>query len=496
MECTNLEKNGLQPIQSVGSGGYGEVFLVETAEKDIVAVKTILDPKNVMYMEYAAQANISSPYVMPIQRVTLPNTLAIVMDYAPFALRSIINVKYTFNERISVLRKILEGVKCIHQNGILHCDLKPSNIQLRFAEREGATILEPVIIDFGLAIPVVSVLSGRNMHRMRGTPSYLPPEILERGAAYIYTEKVDVWAVGLIALILLTNRSIYPHNFVHSGAAALHAHLTKHIKGGSFREYIRGIIQRQKNVNIQQKDVKDVLQFLTSALMPDPSKRSSIQTLLAMPLFSRMQTPLEPCSTNVLEWPPVKKASAKALKMMSIAIRVIVRSFRDFSFKQGGAEYDLSAVNVMVFFWAMDLMYMYFTHPSVNVDRMAVNRCVSYAITFVVMALQMDDFTVDEMYVDEFIDLHKDMATGTQPITYDLVKSLEPEIAVTLNGLLWRRFMYESIRTQHEYSTCFKILYNPSRYLEYVPATPIDPINEAGPVFMQKYNVTNIPSID
>jgi serine/threonine protein kinase len=68
------------------------------------------------------------------------------------------------------LRGLANGLAEIHRCGIMHRDIKPENIMLR-----GKTGLEPVIVDFGLAVDVDA--EDYIFYRC-GTPGYVAPEII------------------------------------------------------------------------------------------------------------------------------------------------------------------------------------------------------------------------------------------------------------------------------------------------------------------------------
>jgi len=65
------------------------------------------------------------------------------------------------------MRGILEGLECLHKFGIAHRDIKMENIMFREYNR-----LEPVIVDFGLAI--LTEEEPYVFYRC-GTPGYVAP---------------------------------------------------------------------------------------------------------------------------------------------------------------------------------------------------------------------------------------------------------------------------------------------------------------------------------
>lgn len=87
--------------------------------------------------------------------------------------------------------QILQGVQYIHENNIIHRDLKLSNILIDDQ-------MQMKIGDFGLAI---QANDPRLLSRtLCGTTHYLAPEILSRKG---FECRSDIWAVGVIAFVLL-----------------------------------------------------------------------------------------------------------------------------------------------------------------------------------------------------------------------------------------------------------------------------------------------------
>jgi len=67
---------------------------------------------------------------------------------------------------------MLDAINFIHQQNIIHCDIKPQNFL--FQEKEGIPILK--LCDFGYASPFVPRNSKSFISAM-GTPGYAAPEI-------------------------------------------------------------------------------------------------------------------------------------------------------------------------------------------------------------------------------------------------------------------------------------------------------------------------------
>ncbi|XP_037671487.1 serine/threonine-protein kinase H1 isoform X3 [Choloepus didactylus] len=110
--------------------------------------------------------------------------------------RIIAKGSFTERDATRVLQMVLDGVRYLHALGITHRDLKPENLLYYHPGTDSKII----ITDFGLA-------SARKkgddclMKTTCGTPEYIAPEVLVRKP---YTNSVDMWALGVIAYILLS----------------------------------------------------------------------------------------------------------------------------------------------------------------------------------------------------------------------------------------------------------------------------------------------------
>jgi hypothetical protein len=91
------------------------------------------------------------------------------------------------------MRQVLEGLVYLHAQGVVHHDIKGSNILLSADDKVK-------LADFGTSLrgDYSSVSDGT---RMMGTPFWMSPERIRDG---MITEKSDIWAVGITAIELFT----------------------------------------------------------------------------------------------------------------------------------------------------------------------------------------------------------------------------------------------------------------------------------------------------
>ncbi|KRX04077.1 Protein kinase-like domain [Pseudocohnilembus persalinus] len=94
------------------------------------------------------------------------------------------------SEVILIMKQLLEGLSQMHKKRIMHRDLKPENILLK-NENE----IQCVISDFGLA----TFIDLKEYLFLRcGTPGYVAPEVWEANKLTKYSEKCDIYSLGII----------------------------------------------------------------------------------------------------------------------------------------------------------------------------------------------------------------------------------------------------------------------------------------------------------
>ncbi|EXJ79912.1 CAMK/CAMK1 protein kinase [Capronia epimyces CBS 606.96] len=162
------------------------------------------------FREIEILASISHPNIIGLEKVYITtNTIYLMQDIVTagdlFSYIESKNGKLLEAEAAVIIRQILIAVRFLHQNNIVHRDIKPDNI-LMTSLAAGCRV---VLTDFGAARRIQSQRS--RMSTVVGTHEYAAPEILRRTHGRLqskcsngYTQAVDMWAVGCVAVILLT----------------------------------------------------------------------------------------------------------------------------------------------------------------------------------------------------------------------------------------------------------------------------------------------------
>uniref|UniRef100_A0A1I7VHP9 Protein kinase domain-containing protein n=1 Tax=Loa loa TaxID=7209 RepID=A0A1I7VHP9_LOALO len=99
-------------------------------------------------------------------------------------------------EAAAFIQQILFAIKHLHDNHIVHLDIKPENVMLR---KRGESKIK--LIDFGLSR---RILPGTVVKDMIGTPEFVAPEVVNYEPLSTAT---DMWALGVVTYILLSGGS-------------------------------------------------------------------------------------------------------------------------------------------------------------------------------------------------------------------------------------------------------------------------------------------------
>ncbi|KAJ1272782.1 hypothetical protein BS78_06G228400 [Paspalum vaginatum] len=195
----------------LGEGGYGSVYKGKLGDGRVVAVKQLSQSSNQGKKQFAAEIETIS-YVQHRNLVRLygccleSNTPLLVYEYLEngsldLALFGKGGLDLDWPTRFEICLGIARGIAYLHEESairIVHRDIKASNVLLD-------ADLNPKISDFGLA----KLYDDKKTHvstKVAGTFGYLAPEYAMRGHM---TEKVDVFAFGVVALEIVAGESNY-----------------------------------------------------------------------------------------------------------------------------------------------------------------------------------------------------------------------------------------------------------------------------------------------
>ncbi len=202
-------------VTELGRGGMSVVYKAKDKTLDrLVAIKTLsvksLSEKQLVQFQAEARAlsGLKHKGIMEILDfgITRTGKPYMVLEY----IEGIPLSKYIENVGpmplilcLSIFCDLCEALSHAHNKGVLHRDVKPSNIILVSAGKDGYT---PKIIDFGLAVLGDSQSSTEVEIEAAGSPPYMSPEQIE---GKDLDQKTDIYSLGCTLFEALTGKIPY-----------------------------------------------------------------------------------------------------------------------------------------------------------------------------------------------------------------------------------------------------------------------------------------------
>ncbi|KAJ4969234.1 hypothetical protein NE237_015935 [Protea cynaroides] len=307
------EKDNATPIrwrkgELIGCGAFGRVYMGMNLDSgELIAVKQVLIPANNASKE-KAQTHIREleEEVKLLKNLSHLNivrylgtareeeTLNILLEFVPGgSISSLLGKFGSFPETVIKMytKQLLLGLEYLHENGIMHRDIKGANI---LVDNKGCIKLA----DFGASKQVVKLATISGAKSMKGTPYWMAPEvILQTGHSF----SADIWSVGCTVIEMATGKPPWSQQYpevaalFHIGTTKSHPPIPEHL-------------------SVEAKD------FLLKCLQKEPNFRSTASELLEHPFVTgefREPHPIQ--CTSAME------ASASVLPSSGSSIKNSVR---------------------------------------------------------------------------------------------------------------------------------------------------------------------------
>ncbi|XP_050832956.1 mitogen-activated protein kinase kinase kinase 19 [Serinus canaria] len=221
-ESTKLPRSSLatkDPImwtrgEVLGKGAYGTVYCGLTSQGQLIAVKqVVLDTSDQLttekeYQKFHEEVDLLKT-LKHVNIVTYlgtcleENILSIFMEFVPGgSISSILNRFGPLPEVVlcKYTKQILQGVAYLHDNCVVHRDIKGNNVMLM-----PTGVIK--LIDFGcarrLAWASLSGTRGELLRSVHGTPYWMAPEVINDSG---YGRKSDIWSVGCTVFEMATGK--------------------------------------------------------------------------------------------------------------------------------------------------------------------------------------------------------------------------------------------------------------------------------------------------
>uniref|UniRef100_W5LGF0 Serine/threonine-protein kinase PLK n=1 Tax=Astyanax mexicanus TaxID=7994 RepID=W5LGF0_ASTMX len=265
----------------LGKGGFAKCYEITDMEtKEVFAGKVVpksllMKPhqKEKMSTEIAIHKSLDNPHVVGFHGFFEDDDFVfVVLEIC--RRRSLLELHkrrkaVTEPEARYFMRQTIQGVHYLHNNRVIHRDLKLGNLFL-------SDDMEVKIGDFGLATKIE--FDGERKKTLCGTPNYIAPEVLcKKGHSF----EVDVWSLGCILYTLLVGKPPFETSCLKE-------------------TYVR----IKKNEYSIPRQINPVAASLIRRMLhADPTLRPSVADLLTDEFFTSGYVPLR-LPTSCLTVPP------------------------------------------------------------------------------------------------------------------------------------------------------------------------------------------------
>ncbi|EFA80301.1 putative protein serine/threonine kinase [Heterostelium album PN500] len=252
-------------VDQVGKGGFGTVYFSRsTKEKKTVAIKKMPHITKRQIAQNFREASILSKCNHPniVKLITChvdkDQNLWLIMEFMEGGTFEEAAKAWKFNENnlAYVARELLKGLQYLHENGMVHRDLKSANIMMSV---EGKVKL----IDFGLC---EDVSTGSPCH-MVGSPFWMAPEMI---LGKPHNTPVDIWSFAISLLEMANQRP----PMMESAVKAMFT------------------VATEGSTGFDEPDIwSDCFkEFLSLCLRLDPEERATAADLLKHPFIKKADT--------------------------------------------------------------------------------------------------------------------------------------------------------------------------------------------------------------
>lgn len=196
----------LQMAEQIGRGAHGIVYkALNKKTNQLLAVKVMKTDKDelaALMGEIDLLKVLKHPNIVKYHGfVKTPDTLNVILEYCSGgSLRQLYKrLGHGLPEQIIVYyaKQILEGLNYLHQQGVVHRDVKAANVLLTDSG-------EVKLADFGVATTVAAL-----HNTVVGTPHWMAPETVLGGDGSCTAS--DIWSLGATIIELLTTNPPFHH---------------------------------------------------------------------------------------------------------------------------------------------------------------------------------------------------------------------------------------------------------------------------------------------
>ena len=214
----------------LGEGTYSQVFEGTVNDKKI-GVKQIkkewllLEDIDIIKKEISIHQRLIHQNIIKLEGYEETDSkINIILEKADTSLANKMYRKRIPEDELKpIIKNILNGIYFLHQNNIVHNDVKPQNILIKDNQ--------PKLCDFGHS-QIINEKGKIQNNGVMGTFGFIAPEIIK---GEDYDSKVDLWSLGVIIFIALGGYYPFPskNNYVVDSKLVFHENIWKNISNNA-----------------------------------------------------------------------------------------------------------------------------------------------------------------------------------------------------------------------------------------------------------------------
>eukprot|EP00826_Nyctotherus_ovalis_P021792 TRINITY_DN170_c0_g4_i1.p1 TRINITY_DN170_c0_g4~~TRINITY_DN170_c0_g4_i1.p1 ORF type:complete len:645 (-),score=147.80 TRINITY_DN170_c0_g4_i1:65-1999(-) len=279
----------------LGKGGFAQCYEVREISSEQVFAAKLIDKtalakprtRQKLVSEVHIHKAMHHPNVVSFERFFEDSHYAyILLELCPNrTMKELLKKRKRLHEKEVqyYMHQLIDAVKYVHSQGVIHRDLKLGNLFL-------GKNLELKLGDFGLAAKLG--YAGERRKTICGTPNYIAPEVLNSKVSG-HSFEADTWSIGVILYTLLIGRPPFESSNVKT--------TYKKIRENDYA------IPESSCISVEAKSL------ISRILVSNPSQRPSLGSILKDPFMTKAGIPKK-LSANSLILVPERRLSVEKLE--------------------------------------------------------------------------------------------------------------------------------------------------------------------------------------
>lgn len=441
----NLDRCGYKITGHLGLGSFGVVESVQKGS-EIYAAK-ILDFKDgisnlseIDIISKIIHKNINQCYeiITPKSCIFSNDPKIVLITKLGFSDLENITRFLTFENKVNILHQVAQAIKIIHQEKILHNDIKEKNIIIQKTTRNYITEYNAFLTDFGMS----TLYFDNRLRQFMGTHMYVAPEINENSTNYEYTPATDIWSYGITCLKVFSNQNI-PTMYKSLQINEFHK-ILKEFKKETIKDFIENYVENKK--------LEICIDFLSLLLEYNPTQRlKNFETILNHEIFSGMEIVKDyKIRTLIPRKYLFKDYDIRIVELICECIDKLNQTF---------AELNLEKISVFIFFLTVDIVYTTYDimHERYSnfkeIRNLFIITCFWIAVKYTIKESKFES-------LPPFLDLFNSVIN--YPRNFErmlIILNLEVQIVEDLKGIIYNKFrIYDLCKDANEVRIAFNLI--------------------------------------